>query len=75
MPKGKFTCKRCKKIYEKDGIWNSDKFKCSKHGEFCLWCVDQKGGFFTKHKYECKKCGIDTVQYAYSENYGKWMKA
>jgi len=74
MPKGKFTCKNCKKTYEEGGIWNSDKFKCAKHGELCLWCVDSKGGFFSATNYVCKKCGNKATEYAYSSSYGKWMK-
>jgi len=72
MANGSFACKGCKKKFDAKSFFNgvSNKFKCSKHGEFCGDCIDKK--FFGGSV--CRKCGEKVTAYEYKDSYGKWMK-
>lgn len=71
MAQGEFTCKKCKKKLSPKGIFGaSNKFKCSKHGEFCRNCIDNS---FLSGRC-CPKCQNKLTTYEFKDSYGKWMK-
>jgi ribosomal protein L34E len=72
MPKGAFICKGCKKGFSPVGFLTgvSDKYRCSKHGEFCSGCIVNR--FFGGSV--CPKCDTKVIRYEFKKSYEKWMK-
>jgi ribosomal protein S27AE len=76
MAKSDFICGICKRVAGSDGRGRpTSKYRCSKHKEICRDCVSVSGGFLSRTRRECRKCGSEVLLYEFNEKRNRWEKA